>query len=132
MFIAGLREWRRAFDGGAPRESQIAGVKDRIEKAMSVTILRETDGIEKNLGLLATIGSGTIGRADGDYATAQFNTPQGMALDRQTLYVADTENHLIRKVDLAGKKVTTVAGTGSQNRGTPPMSAWPSCWRFCP
>jgi biopolymer transport protein TolQ len=57
MFIAGLREWRRAFEGGAPRESQLTGVKERIDKAMSVTILRETDGIEKNLGLLATIGS---------------------------------------------------------------------------
>jgi biopolymer transport protein TolQ len=57
MFIAGLREWRRAFEGGAPRESQLPGVKERIDKAMSVTILRETDGIEKNLGLLATIGS---------------------------------------------------------------------------
>jgi biopolymer transport protein TolQ len=57
MFIAGLREWRRAFDGGSPRESQLPGVKDRIEKAMSVTILRETDGIEKSLGMLATIGS---------------------------------------------------------------------------
>ena len=57
MFIAGLREWRRAFEGGAPRESQLNGVKDRIEKAMSVTILRETDGIEKSLGMLATIGS---------------------------------------------------------------------------
>jgi biopolymer transport protein TolQ len=57
MFIAGLREWRRAFEGGSPRESQINGVKERIDKAMSVTILRETDGIEKNLGLLATIGS---------------------------------------------------------------------------
>ena len=57
MFIAGLREWRRAFDGGSLRESQINGVKERIDKAMSVTILRETDGIEKNLGLLATIGS---------------------------------------------------------------------------
>jgi biopolymer transport protein TolQ len=57
MFIAGLREWRRAFDGGALRDSMIVGVKERIDKAMSVTILRETDGIEKNLGLLATIGS---------------------------------------------------------------------------
>ena len=33
------------------------GIKERIEKAMSVTILRETDGIEKQLGMLATIGS---------------------------------------------------------------------------
>jgi len=58
MFIAGLREWRRAFEAnGGLRESLIPGVKDRIEKAMSVTILRETDGIEKHLGILATIGS---------------------------------------------------------------------------
>jgi len=58
MFIAGLREWRRGFEtNGGLRESLIPGVKDRIEKAMSVTILRETDGIERNLGILATIGS---------------------------------------------------------------------------
>jgi biopolymer transport protein TolQ len=58
MFIAGLREWRRGFEtNGGLRESLIPGVKDRIEKAMSVTILRETDGIEKQLGILATIGS---------------------------------------------------------------------------
>ncbi|MBA2590147.1 MAG: protein TolQ [Alphaproteobacteria bacterium] len=58
MFISGLREWRRAFEGPNPlRESMLAGVKERIDKAMSVTILREVDGIEKNLGMLATIGS---------------------------------------------------------------------------
>ena len=56
-FIAALREWRRAIEGGNPRESQIAGVKERIEKAMNVTILRETDGIERQLGFLATVGS---------------------------------------------------------------------------
>src|SRR4029077_4988379 len=44
MFIAGLREWRRAFEApGGLRESALTGVKERIEKAMSVTILRETD-----------------------------------------------------------------------------------------
>ncbi len=58
LFIAGLREWRRAFEGGTPlRESLVGGVKERIDKAMNVTILRETDGIEKNLGVLATVGS---------------------------------------------------------------------------
>lgn len=57
MFVAALREWRRAFEGGAPRESQIAGIKERIDKAMSVTILRETDGIERQLGFLATVGA---------------------------------------------------------------------------
>jgi len=57
VFVAALREWRRAFEGGNPRESQVAGVKDRIDKAMSVTILRETDGIERQLGFLATVGA---------------------------------------------------------------------------
>ena len=57
VFNAALREWRRAFDGGAPRETMLVGVKDRIDKAMNVTILRETLGIEKQLGFLATVGA---------------------------------------------------------------------------
>ncbi len=57
VFVAALREWRRAFEGGNLKESQVPGVKDRIDKAMSVTILRETDGIERQLGFLATVGA---------------------------------------------------------------------------
>jgi biopolymer transport protein TolQ len=57
IFVAALREWRRGFEGGNPKESAVAGVKERIEKAMNVTILRETDGIERQLGFLATVGS---------------------------------------------------------------------------
>ena len=58
VFVAALREWRRAFDGGAiPKESQLLGIKDRIDKAMNVTIMRETDGIEGQLGFLATVGA---------------------------------------------------------------------------
>jgi len=76
--------------------------------------------------LVAVIGSGASGARDGDFATAQFNQPQGMALDGETLYVADTENHLIRKVDLAAKSVTTIAGTGRQNRERPPVGKTPA------
>jgi len=57
VFISALREWRRAFEGGTPRESTLASIKDRIDKAMSVTITRETDGIERQLGFLATVGA---------------------------------------------------------------------------
>jgi biopolymer transport protein TolQ len=57
VFISALREWRRAFEGGAPRESLLPSVKERIDKAMSVTITRETDGIERQLGFLATVGA---------------------------------------------------------------------------
>lgn len=69
--------------------------------------------------LIATIGSGAIGRADGNLSSATFDHPQGMALVNETLYVADTENHLLRKVDLKGKQVTTIAGIGEQGRGWP-------------
>jgi thiol-disulfide isomerase/thioredoxin len=64
--------------------------------------------------LLDVIGSGAIGAKDGDYAQAAFNHPQGMALHGETLYVADTENHLLRKVNLQAKRVTTIAGVGKQ------------------
>ena len=62
--------------------------------------------------LLETIGSGIAANSDGDYGKASFNRPQGMALDGDFLYVADTENQLIRRVDLKNKKVETVGGTG--------------------
>ena len=66
--------------------------------------------------LIDLIGSGAIGAKDGGYAEAQFDHPQGMCLVGETLYVADTENHLLRTVDLKTKKVTTLAGTGEQDR----------------
>ncbi len=66
--------------------------------------------------LLDVIGSGQIGRSDGDYAAAEFDHPQGMELIEDTLYVADTENHLLRTVDLNTKTVHTLAGTGQQGR----------------
>jgi DNA-binding beta-propeller fold protein YncE len=64
--------------------------------------------------LIETIGTGAIGAADGAYNKASFYRPQGLALDGDSLYVADTENHLIRGVDLKTKTVQTVAGTGQQ------------------
>ena len=39
-----------------------------------------------------------------------------MAMARGILFVADTENHLIRTVDLEKKQVKTFAGTGEQDR----------------
>ncbi len=50
VFIAALREWRRAFEGGTPKDAVLAGVKERIDKAMSVTIIREVDASRASLG----------------------------------------------------------------------------------
>ena len=63
------------------------------------------------------IGSGEQGLADGTLGGAQFNAPQGMELVEDKLYVADTENHAIRRVDLTDGVVETVAGTGRQGAG---------------
>src|SRR5580704_3536910 len=67
--------------------------------------------------LLDVVGTGAVGEKNGPFATATFHHPQGMALGGDKLYVADTENHLIRMLDLRHKKVTTLAGTGKQAAG---------------
>ncbi|MEQ2180842.1 hypothetical protein GOODEAATRI_005479, partial [Goodea atripinnis] len=64
--------------------------------------------------LLHVVGGPKRGRQDGNLSEASFNSPQGVAIKRDTVYVADTENHLIRKVDLVQGRVSTLAGVGSQ------------------
>jgi sugar lactone lactonase YvrE len=65
---------------------------------------------------LYSVGSGEAGLADGAFERARFRQPQGLALDGETLYVADTGNHSIRRVDLKARTVEVVAGTGAQSR----------------
>lgn len=62
----------------------------------------------------AVIGNGAAGFADGDFSTASFYRPQGLALDGDVLYIADTENHAVRAASLSTRAVTTIAGTGRQ------------------
>ncbi len=81
----------------------------------------------------AIIGSGAEDFVDGDYASAAFNHPQGMELVGDTLYVADTENHAIRRVNLSAATVDTIAGTGQQGHdrraaGPGPQIALSSPW----
>jgi len=80
-----------------------------------------------------TYGSGVPAFADGPADRAAFQQPQGMARSGSTLYLADTENHAIRSIDLESGIVTTLAGTGEQalrpgtggpGRSTPLSSPW--------
>ena len=65
-------------------------------------------------GVADIVGNGQSGMQDGAFKEAGFNRPQGMSLNGDYLYVADTENHLIRRIDLKVKVVKTIAGTGKQ------------------
>jgi DNA-binding beta-propeller fold protein YncE len=62
--------------------------------------------------LIETIGSGLRGDADGIVTQARFDHPQGLALDGDTLYVADTANNQIRVVDCRARSVETLADAG--------------------
>ncbi len=51
------------------------------------------------------------GTADAPGDQSRFNTPGGIVIDGDTLYVADTFNHTIRKIDTPTGEVTTLAGS---------------------
>ncbi len=60
---------------------------------------------------VTTYSGGTIGYRDGHVNDALFNSPTGIAIDAaNNLYITDTLNHVVRKIDDKGN-VTTIAGT---------------------
>ncbi|MEP0813046.1 MAG: redoxin domain-containing protein [bacterium] len=69
---------------------------------------------DKSGNVMDIIGNGLEDFKDGAFAESSFRRPQGMALDGRYLYIADTENHAIRRADLVSKTVETIAGTGEQ------------------
>lgn len=58
------------------------------------------------------IGTGEEGWVDAVCEESRFRRPQGIAADADFIYVADTGNHLIRRVDRRAHQVTTIAGSG--------------------
>lgn len=96
----------------------------------------DDDGVTGRL--VRAFGSGRPGWMDGPAHAAAFRAPHGLALADEVLYVADTENHLMRAIDLSGGAVHTVAGVGDQARGfqpagraldTPLNSPWDVLWK---
>ena len=65
-------------------------------------------------------GSSGSGYIDGPVASAQFSSPHGLLLDGSgNLYVADTGNHKIRKINLISQQVTTITQTGYTSLPSP-------------
>lgn len=74
---------------------------------------------------LRRFGNGKSGFADGAADTASFDHPQGLIASEDAIFVADTGNHAIRRIDLRSGTVRTLAGNG--RRGSLlPASAQPA------
>jgi DNA-binding beta-propeller fold protein YncE len=102
------------FDWRAARSAlrspwDLAFVGDRLFVALAgshqVGEIDLTDG-----RLRAFAGTGAERRIDGPRAEAAFAQPSGLAVDRGTLFVADSETSSVRAIDLAGETVRTVVG----------------------
>ncbi|WP_028919069.1 redoxin domain-containing protein [Pseudoxanthomonas suwonensis] len=62
--------------------------------------------------VLRQFGLGTADFMDGPGDHVAFNRPQGLALEREFLYIADTGNHALRRITLRTGHVDTLCGTG--------------------
>ncbi|MDX1960849.1 MAG: redoxin domain-containing protein [Leptospiraceae bacterium] len=62
--------------------------------------------------IVTVFGSGKKGMNDGEEEEVEFNEPTGIHLTEKELFVADTGNHLIRRINLTTKLTTTIAGNG--------------------
>ena len=75
-----------------------------------------------------SIGGKTAGFRDGTFSEARFRNPRGLIFASESvLWVADTGNHAIRRIDLQSEQVQTVAGTGRRGlhgsvSGKPPRA----------
>ncbi|MDB5098723.1 MAG: repeat containing protein, partial [Cyanobacteria bacterium RYN_339] len=104
---------RTAFEAAA------AAVPDALTTqrvVAAVEALRKQDhGLDDQLEAvrkLLVVGSATAAVTDGDALAAQLSDPNGLALDAAgNLYIADTGNYLIRKLQPDGR-ITTIAGSG--------------------
>jgi len=74
-------------------------------------VLLEDDGTET-----LRFGDGEPGFKDGPAASARFDTPQGLVCSTDAIFVADTGNHAIRRIDVRDRTVKTLAGTGRRGQ----------------
>ena len=62
--------------------------------------------------VLRQFGSGGPGFIDGPMELSAFNRPHGICLQRDMLYVADSGNHAVRRIQLRTGDIDTICGAG--------------------
>ncbi len=72
--------------------------------------------VKPNGEVIVQVGSKTPGLRDGVIDMARFNSPSGLLIDENKLYVADTGNHSLRVVDFKEESVKTLVGIGSRGQ----------------
>ncbi len=105
-------------DGGPAREAVIVGARGVCVDGRGNTYICEREGNAVRMvdpsGTISTIaGTGAEGYSGdgGDALHATFRGPKGIRADSEgNLFVVDTENHAIRRVDARTRGVSTVAG----------------------
>jgi biopolymer transport protein TolQ len=100
LFVAAMREWKRTQESGG---RGIAGLKDRIEKVMDVTIARESERLEGRLLFLASVGSSApfIGL---------FGTVWGIMTSFQAIAVSQNTNLAVVAPGIAEALLATAIG----------------------
>ncbi len=78
------------------------------------SIIRKIDIVTGTVSTLAGSPTGT-GSTDGTGTAARFNQPADITTDGTSLYVTDTGNSTIRKIDIASGVVTTLAGSAGES-----------------
>lgn len=113
---------RKIGDGGPADKAVIVGARAVCVDGKGNTYICEREGnaVRKvdAKGIISTLaGTGAKGAADGPAAKATFNGPKAIRCDVEgNIYIADTENHSIRFVDIKTLRVSTIAG-GHQGSG---------------
>ncbi|MCA9134458.1 MAG: hypothetical protein KDA45_14915 [Planctomycetales bacterium] len=123
--ICGTGEKKPPVDGGLAVEQPLAGPRSLAVDANNLWIvLREGNSVwrlDRGTGRIHHVaGTGDKGFAgDGaDARQAKLNGPKGITVDPGVaVYIADTENHAIRKVDLSSGKISTVVGSPQGKAG---------------
>ena len=74
----------------------------------------------------------SAGSSDGAGTLALFDTPYGITTDGVYLYVADSNNNEIRKIEISSGTVSTLAGLGNSSPGSADTSPSVNAMFFMP